>query len=151
MFGAIHASGKTSNQSAFSRVRCAETILFPGCLAKHVCWSDLRADMGTLSVPDNSQIQLHNKLSLLFNQGQLMSPLTATGVNEELHMPIGPQALDEPMASRPATLRDPSTPDEIVVDRNSLTPFRSQPCAEFRGRDFHIVNSRTLMPWTGNF
>ena len=84
-----------------------------------------------------------------------MSPLTATGVNEELHMPIGPQALDEPMASRPATLRDPGTPDEIVVDQNNLTHFPSQPwcteCAEFRGPDFHIVNSRKSMPWFFSF
>ena len=53
-------------------------------------------------------------------------------------MPMGPQMLEdveEPMPARPATLRDPGTPD-------SLTHFPSQPwckmCVESRGRDSKI-------------
>ena len=57
-------------------------------------------------------------------------------------MPIGPQTLDdveEPMPARPATLRGPGTPDQIVVQQQSLTHFPSQPwckmCVESRGRE----------------
>ena len=57
-------------------------------------------------------------------------------------MPIGPQVLDdveEPTPARPATLKDPGTPDQIVMDQHSLTHFPSQPwckmCVESRGRD----------------
>ena len=35
-------------------------------------------------------------------------------------MPVGPQMLDdveEPMLARPATLKDPSTPDQIVLEQ----------------------------------
>ena len=41
-------------------------------------------------------------------------------VAQELQMPIGPQALSDveaPMPWRPAILRDPGTPDEIIVER----------------------------------
>ena len=46
-------------------------------------------------------------------------------VAQELQMPIGPQMLDdveEPMPARPATLKDPGTPDQIVMEQYSLTP-----------------------------
>ena len=56
---------------------------------------------------------------------------------------IGPQALndvEEPMTSRPATLREPGTPYQIVVEQHNLTHFPSPPwckeCVESRGRDF---------------
>ena len=45
-------------------------------------------------------------------------------------MPISPQILDdveEPMPARPATLKDPGTPDRIVKEQHSLTHFPSQP------------------------
>ena len=58
-------------------------------------------------------------------------------------MPAGPQALEDvdgPMPSRLATLQDPGTPDQIVLDQHSLTHFSpSLPlckvCVESRGRD----------------
>ena len=57
-------------------------------------------------------------------------------------MLIGPQMLgdiEEPMLVRPATLKDPGTPDRIVMEQQSLTHFPSQPwckmCVESRGRD----------------
>ena len=49
----------------------------------------------------------------------LIAPLSTAGVSDEvaqeLQMPIGPQKLEdveEPMPARPATLRDPDTPDQ---------------------------------------
>ena len=63
-------------------------------------------------------------------------------VAQELQMPIGPQTLDdveEPMPARPATLKDPGTSDQIVLDQHSLTHFLSQPwckmCVASPGRD----------------
>ena len=63
-------------------------------------------------------------------------------VAEELLMPICPQMLDDvegPMLARPATLKDPGTPDRIVMERHSLAHFWSHPwckmCLESRGRD----------------
>ena len=57
-------------------------------------------------------------------------------------MPVGPQILEdleEPMPVRPATLRDPGTPDQIVMEQHNLTHFPSQPwckmCVESRGHD----------------
>ena len=54
-------------------------------------------------------------------------------------MPIGPQMLkdvEEPMLAGLATLRDPGTPDQNVMDQHSLTHFPSQfwckMCVEFR-------------------
>ena len=102
-------------------------ILSLGCLAKQGYWSDLRADTGTLY---NSQIPLHNEGSLFFVKEKLISPLTATEVSDdaaqELQMPIGSQALsdvEEPMPSRLATLRDPGTSDQIVVDHLLFDAF----------------------------
>ena len=43
------------------------------------------------------------------------------------------------MPARPATLKDPGTPDQIVMELRSVTHFPSQPwckmCVESRGRD----------------
>ena len=76
----------------------------------------------------------------------MVAPLTTAGVSaevaQELQMPSGPQVLEdveEPMLARPATLRDPGTPDQIVMEQHSLTHFPSQPwckmCVESRGHD----------------
>ena len=76
----------------------------------------------------------------------LVAPLLTAGVSDEVaqefQMPMGPQMLDdvdEPMPARPATLKDPGTPDRIVTEQHSLTHFPSQPwckmCVESRGRD----------------
>ena len=47
--------------------------------------------------------------------------------------------VEEPMLVRPATLRDPGTPDQIVMEQHNLTHFPSQPwckmCVESRGHD----------------
>ena len=58
----------------------------------------------------------------------LVAPLSTAGVSDELaqelQMPMGPQTLEdveEPMLARPATLRDPGTPDQIVMEQHSLT------------------------------
>ena len=76
----------------------------------------------------------------------LVAPLSTAGVSDdvaqELQMPMGPQMLEdveEPMLARPATLRDPGTPDQTVMEQHSVTHFPSQPCCkmcvESRGRD----------------
>ena len=126
-------------------------ILSLGCLAQQGCWSDLRAATGTHFFPDriqtqDSQTQLHKEDRLFFVKGKLMAPLVTAGVSDdvaqELQMPTGPQAVEDAkalMPSRLATLEDPGTPDQIVLDQHSLTHFPSLPwckvCVEFRGRD----------------
>ena len=64
--------------------------------------------------------------------------------------------VEEPMPARPATLRDPGTPDQIVMEQHNLTHFPSQPwckmCVESRGHDIHhIENSRKSMQLYLNF
>ena len=80
-------------------------------------------------------------------KGMLVAPLSTAGVSDEftqeLHMPIGPQMLDdveEPMPARPATLKDPGTPrSNRDGTAQSDAHFPSQPwckmCVESRGRD----------------
>ena len=104
-----------------------------GCLAQQVYWSDLCADTGALFFPDkiqtkHGQTQLHKEESLFIVKGTMVAPLTTAGVSDEvaqeLQMPMGPQMLEdveEPMPPRPATLRDPGTPDPIVMDHQSDT------------------------------
>ena len=122
-----------------------------GCLAQHGYWSDLRADTGKLFFPDkiqtkHSQTQLHKEESLFFVKGMLFAPLSTAGVSDEvaqeLQMPMGSQMLEdveELMPARPATLRDPGTPDQIVIEQHSLAHFPSKPlckmCVESRGHD----------------
>ena len=47
--------------------------------------------------------------------------------------------VEEPILARPATLRDPGTPYQIVMDEHSLTHFPTQTwckmCVESPGRD----------------
>ena len=101
-----------------------------------------------------TQSQLHNEESLFFVKVILVAPLSTAGVSDEVppefQMPIGPQMLDdveEPMPARPATLKDPGTPDQIVMEQHSLTHFPSQPwckmCVESRGHDSpHLEQSK---------
>ena len=126
-------------------------ILSLGRLAQQEYWSDLRADTGTLFFPDKTQTkrshtQLHKEESLFFVKGTMVAPLTTAGVSDEVaqerQMPVGPQMLEdveEPMPARPATLRDPGTPDQIVMEQHNLTHCPSQPwcemCVESRGHD----------------
>ena len=95
---------------------------------------------------NTAKTQLHKEDRLFFVKGKLMAPLVTAGVSDgvaqELQMPTGPHALEDagaPMPSRLATLEDPGTPDQIVLDLHSLTHFPSLPwckvCVEFRGRD----------------
>ena len=135
----------------FHACEVQKPILSLVCLARQVYSSDLRADHGTLFFPDKSQTkhnqtQLHKEESLFFVKGMLVAPLSTAGVSDEvaqeLQMPIGPQMLDdveEPMPARLATLKDPGSPDQIVMEQHSLTHFPSQPwckmCVESRGRD----------------
>ena len=76
----------------------------------------------------------------------MVALLSTAGVSDEvaqeLQMPIGPRMLndvEEPMPARPATLKDPGTPDRIVMEEHSRTHFPSQPWCkmrvESRGRD----------------
>ena len=90
---------------------------------------DLLADTGTLFFPDKTQTkrshtQLHKEESVFFVKGTMVAPLTTAGVGDEvapeIQMPVGPQMLEdveEPMPARPATLRDPGTPDQIVMEQ----------------------------------
>ena len=81
-----------------------------------------------------------------FVKGMMVAPLSTAGVSDEvaqeLQMAMGPQMLEdveEPMPARPTTLRDPGTPDQIVMEQHSPTHFPSQPwckmCVESRGHD----------------
>ena len=72
-------------------------ILPLGCLAQQGCWSDLRADTGTLFFPDKihakqSQTQLPKEESLFFVKGMLVAHLLTAGVSDEVaqesQMPI---------------------------------------------------------------
>ena len=122
-------------------------ILSFGRLAQQGYWSALRTDTGTLFFPykiqtKHSQTQLHKEESLFFVKGMLK-------VAQELQMPIGPQMLEdveEPMLARPAILKDPGTPDRIVMEQYSLTHFPSQLWCkmrvESRGRD--LTSPRTV-------
>ena len=76
----------------------------------------------------------------------MVAPLTTAGVSggvaQELQMPLGPQMLEdveEPMPARPAPLRDPGTPDQIVMRQHNLTHVPRQHwykmCVESRGHD----------------
>ena len=82
-----------------------------------------------------------------------MAPLLTAGVSDEvaqgLQMPIVPQMLvyvEERMLPRFATLKDPGTPDQIVLEQHSDT-FRVSPgasCASNLEDVIHrIENSRT--------
>ena len=76
----------------------------------------------------------------------MVAPLLTAGVSDEvaqeLQMPVGPQMLEdveELMPARSATLTDPGTPNQIVMEQHSLQHFPSQPwckmCVESRGHD----------------
>ena len=133
------------------RVKFRKPILSLGRLAQQGYWSDLRADTRTLFFPDkiqmeHSQTRQHKEESLFFVKEMLVAPLSTAGVSveiaQELKMPMGPQALenvDVPMLARTTTIKDPGTPDQIVVEKHNLTHFSSQPwckmCVESRGRD----------------
>ena len=124
-------------------------ILSLGRLAQQVYWSDLRADSGTLFFLDKTQTklshtQLHKEERLFFVKATMVAPWTTAGVSDEVavQMPVGPQMLEdveEPMPARPASLRDPGTPDQLVMEQHSLTHFPSQlwckMCVESRGHD----------------
>ena len=80
----------------------------------------------------NEATQLHKEESLFFGKGTLVAPLSTAGVSDEvvqeLQMPMGPQMLEdveEPMPARLATLRDPGTPDQIVMEQHNLNHFPS--------------------------
>ena len=131
----------------FHACEVLKTTLSLGCLAQQGYWSDLRADTGTLFFLDktqtkHSQTQLYKEESLFFVEGMLVVPLLTAGVSDEvaleLQKPIGPQMLED-VEERSATLKDPGTPDRIVMEQHSLTHFPSQPwckmCVESRGRD----------------
>ena len=118
-------------------------MLTLGCLAQQGYWSDLRTDTGTLFFPDRIQAKHSCTRKTVCSLSKRWHPAgMSDDVAQELRMPIGPQALEdleERMPSRPATLKDPGTPDQIVLDHHSLTHFTSQPwcnlCVESRGRD----------------
>ena len=118
-----------------------EPILSLDRLAQHGYWSDLRADTGTLFFPDKTQTkrshtQLHKEGSSFFVKGTMVAPLTTAGVSDEVAQQIL-EDVEEPMPARPATLRDPGTPDQIVMEQHNLTHFLSQPwckmCVQSRG------------------
>ena len=107
-----------------------------GCLAHQGYWSDPRADTDTSlltkSQPNTAKHSCTRKRVCAFVKVKLMEPLGAAGVSDddaqELQMAVGMlKDVVEPMPARPATLRDPGTPDQIVLDQHSLTRFSSQP------------------------
>ena len=79
-------------------------ILSLGRLAQQVYWSDLRADTGTLFLPDKTQTkrshtQLHKEESLFFVKRTMVAALTTAGVidevAQEIQMPLRPQMLED--------------------------------------------------------
>ena len=72
----------------------------------------------------------------------MVAPLTTAVVSDEvaqeLQMPMGPQTLEdveEPMLARPATLEDPGTPDQIVMEQHFPSQTWCKTCVESRGHD----------------
>ena len=92
---------------------------------------------------------------MFFVKGTMVAPLSTAGlgdeVAQELQMPMGPQMLedvDEPIPARPATLRDPGTSDQIVMEQHNLTHFPSQPWCKMSDPEntiHHVENSRKSM------
>ena len=74
-------------------------------------------------------------------------------------MPTSSQALEDaeaPMPSRLATLEDPGTPDQIVLDQHSSTHFPESALVQSVRRIsedaiHHIENSRNVTQWCHNF
>ena len=107
------------------------------------------AQIASAEKEENRTTQLHKEESLFFVRGMLVAPLPASvsdEVAQELQMPISPQMLDD-VEDRPATLKDPGNPDQIVMQQHSLTHFPSQPlckmCVESRGRGSpHLEQSK---------
>ena len=142
-------------------------ILSLGRLAQQEYWSDLRADTGTLFFPDKTQTrcsrtQLQKEESLFFFKWTMVAPLTTAGVSgevsQEIQMPVVPQMLEdveEPMPARPATLRDPGTPDQIVMEQHTLAHFRVnlgvRCVSNLEETINHIENSRKSMQLYLNF
>ena len=67
----------------------------------------------------------------------MVAPLTTAGVSDEvaqeIQMPVGPQILEdveEPMPARPATLRDPDTPDQIVMEQHNFDTYSESTVVE---------------------
>ena len=92
----------------------------------------------------------------------MVAPLTTAGVSDEvaqeIQMPVGPQMLEdveEPMLARPATLRDPGTPDQIVTEQHNPTHFRVSPgvgcVSNLEDTIHHIENSPKSMHLYLNF
>ena len=46
----------------------------------------------------------------------LVAPLSTAGVSDEVAQELQ-MPMDPPMPARPATLRDPGTPDQIVMEK----------------------------------
>ena len=109
----------------------------------------------------HSKTQLHKEESLFFVKGMLIAPLPTAGLSDEvaqeLQQPKGPQMLEdveEPMLARPATLRDPGTPDQIMMEQHSLTHFSESgaKCASnLEDVIHHFENSRKSMQLRLNF
>ena len=55
-----------------------------------------------------------------------MAPLVTAGVSDDVAQAL--EDVQEPMPSRPATLKDPVTPGQIVLDLHRLTHFPEPPC-----------------------
>ena len=113
-----------------------KTILPLGSHDQQEYWSDLRAGTGTLFFLDriqtqHSRTQLQKEGSLFFAKGIPMARLVTAGVTDDVaRMPSAPQELDnveEPMQSRPAAHKDPSSPDHIVLDQHRLHSVRGIP------------------------
>ena len=135
-----------------------KAILSLGRLAQQGYWSALRTDTSTLFFPykiqtKDSQTQLHKEESLFFDKGMLVVLFMTGGVSgevaQELKMPIGPQMLEdveESILARPAILKDPGTPDRIVMAQYSLTHFPSQLWCKMRveSRGRYLTSPRTV-------
>ena len=83
--------------------------------------------MYTFQTP-HSQTQLRKEDSLFFVKGVVMVLLVTVGVSDDVAQELrrlAAQALkdvEEPMPSRPATLRDPGTLDQTVLDQLDAIP-----------------------------
>ena len=87
----------------------------------------------------------------------LMTADVSDDVAQELQMLFDSQALtdvEEAVSSRPASLKDPGTPDQILHDQCHLTHFLSHPWCkvgdESRGRDSPIREQSNIDVFDGD-
>jgi hypothetical protein len=117
-------------------------ILSLGELTRKGYWSDLRAQEGRLYAPSGRSIPLHKKGNLYYLKMRMIAPVLEEMEAGRVAAPVRPVAIedvDDATQARPATLKDPGSPEPGVIELHELTHFPSQPwcrfCVAARGHD----------------